>query len=123
MPKDLKIDNDGNLVWENGRLVWVTGSDYTRQKLQVRLGMWYGEWFLNNEIGVKTKEKILIKQYSLPDIELHLRETIINTPTVVELLTYSQSIEIVGNKKTLKVEFSVLDETQQQINIERGFGV
>jgi hypothetical protein len=103
MAKDIKINADGSFPMENGDLIIIDELDEVTQSLRIRLKMWYQEWFLDNRLGVKYYELILIKNYSLPAIEAHLRQIILDTQHVITILEYTQAVtQVTANGVTLE---------------------
>ena len=47
---------DGDIVIENGRILWVTGAKAVRQRLENRLALWQGDWFLDTDAGIPWKD-------------------------------------------------------------------
>ena len=43
---------DGELVIQDGSPVWLTGAKAVRQRLENRLSLWKGDWFLDPELGI-----------------------------------------------------------------------
>lgn len=58
-PIDLKLDDNNELVIENGDLVFTRGIDAIVQQCRIALQMFQGEWFLNLDVGIPYWEKIL----------------------------------------------------------------
>ncbi|MBN2157930.1 MAG: hypothetical protein JW807_00940 [Spirochaetes bacterium] len=49
--KTLKIIN-GDLAYENGSFVYITGAECLRQRLELSLRLDQGSWFLNPDAGI-----------------------------------------------------------------------
>lgn len=58
-PIDLKLDNNNDLVIENGDLVFTRGIPAIVQQCRIRLQMFQGEWFLNLDAGIPYWQSIL----------------------------------------------------------------
>lgn len=67
----------------NGDLVVVTGLDFIRQRLEIRLDIQRGEWFLDITEGLPWREAILVRNPDLAAITALFTERILSTPTVV----------------------------------------
>lgn len=103
---DLKLDDvTGDLVIENGDLVLTTGSDAVRQHLSQRLRTFFGEWFLNLDAGLPYFQEILVKDPNLNAIDGVIKSEIINTPGVLELLSFN--IDFDSALGTLTLTFQV----------------
>jgi hypothetical protein len=51
---DFKIDDDGNLIKQNGDLVLVSGKDEIAQRLTSRFKTFYTEWQYDRRLGFPT---------------------------------------------------------------------
>lgn len=107
----LDIDGDGDLVIENGDLVLVDGSEAVRQNLLQNLRMFRGEWFLAQDQGVPYYENILIKNPNPDVVDGALKSVIINTPGVLELLSFTLDYDDSNRRLTLDFEVRVSDGT------------
>jgi hypothetical protein len=87
------------------QLSLVDGLDWIRQKLQIRLQFFYGEWYLDTTQGVKYFDEIFIKNPTLARIQSILRAVITDTPEVNELL--EMQCELDNTKRQLSVKFTV----------------
>lgn len=63
----LGLDAYGDLDLQKGRLVTLTDAYETAQKIQTRLSLMQGEWFLDTREGVPLFRTILVKN---PDVAL-----------------------------------------------------
>jgi len=99
-----QLDPDTNdLVLENGSPIVITGLKEVRQQLRLNLREWFGEWFLDVTRGVPYSEEIFVK---LPDpsrIDTILKNIILNTAGVIELLSFSAELSA---ERELTVNFS-----------------
>jgi hypothetical protein len=103
---DLKLDDlTGDLVIENADLVLTTGSDAVRQHLLQRLRTFMGEWFLNLDAGLPYFQNILIKDPNLNAIDGVIKNVIIDTPGVLELLSFDMNYD--SSTQALELTFSV----------------
>ena len=80
---------NGDLAVVNNSLVLVDGADAIRQHLQVRFGLFLGEWFLDEELGVPWFRDVLVKNPSFVVVQEVLKGVILDTPGVVELERFS----------------------------------
>lgn len=67
----------------------TTGIDAIRQHLQTTLRLFMGEWFLDTTKGVPWFQDILIKNPSFAVVSAVLRNTILNTPGVLQLVEFN----------------------------------
>lgn len=119
----LAIDNNCDLIIENGSLVLRTGPDELVQKLTVSLQFWLGEWFLDTRQGFPGYEIVYVKNPDLNRIRLLYRQLIQNTPGVdfIEELTLnldnpSRTLSVTTRIKAVGVD-EVLDFTREFILI------
>lgn len=107
--KDLKIDRYGVLAIKNGDLVIIEGAEECAQNIRIRLMFFFGEWFLDERIGVKWREILYKPNMSLAEIELHVREIIRDTIGVAGISYYRNYFDTDENgKKRLQIEFTAL---------------
>ena len=103
---DLKLDDlTGDLVIENADLVLTVGSDAVRQHLLQRLRTFMGEWFLNLDARLPYFQDILIKDPNLNAIDGVIKNVIIDTPGVLELLSFEMDYD--SSTQALVLTFSV----------------
>lgn len=100
----LKDDLSGLLI-TNGDLVLTLGADAVKQHITQRLKMFVGEWFLNLSEGVPYFQNILIKNPNPDIVDGLLKDTILSTPCVDELLSFN--LDYSASLRTLTVDFSV----------------
>ncbi len=114
MAKDIKINPDGTIPLENGDLIIIEGSEEVAQVLRIGLKFFFGEWFLNNQDGIRYFEEIFIKEYSLTRISQIIRGFVNSIPEVIAIKDYTQEVtEVIESevkKKKLIVSFTVSTE-------------
>lgn len=94
---DLKLDAvDGDLSVENGDLVLLSSDinalsrlDWIAQTLQLQLKMFLNEWFLATDDGVPYFQEILKKNPNPSVIESILRNRIVTSPGILEILEFN----------------------------------
>lgn len=94
----------------DGDLVLTSDSDpkgthNVLQHIVQRLSFFLGEWFMDNTKGVPWFTQILVKNPQQAKIDALLMNTIMGTPGVTQLVSYSFSPDTA--KRTLSVQFSV----------------
>lgn len=100
---------------QNGDLVLTSGLAEIQQNILQRLSVFFGEWFMNVQIGIPYFDKILVKNPDQGEIDALLTNTIQSVPGVIGLLSYSFSPDFV--KRTLNVAFSA-QTTQGKVDYE-----
>ena len=100
----LKTVND-DLVFENNELVLVDGLDLVEQLLRQRLQTFLGEWFLDTSLGLPYFQDILVKNPNANVVTSLLKDAILNTPGVIELVSFTPDFDSVN--RSLNLSFSV----------------
>lgn len=100
---DLKLGADGDLEIKNGDLQLTKSDDAVRQHLQQRLRTFLGEWFLDLDVGVPYFQDILVKNPNINQIDGILKQKILTTPGVVELLSFTMDFD--QTVRSLSIEF------------------
>lgn len=91
---DLLIDSDtGDLVFTNGSCpVTQDERDVVAQRLRVTLYTFFGEWFLDDTIGVPYIQQVFNKVKRKSTVDLIFQGMIAADPGVVEILSFSSEI-------------------------------
>jgi hypothetical protein len=113
---DLKLDDDGDLALEGNSLVLISGGDEVAQRLLNRLRLWRGEWFLNLNRGTPYREEIFVKRTALSRIESAIKREILTTSGVLELLEYTQDLDIATRRLTVSFKAKATDGTIVEFN-------
>lgn len=100
---DLKLGADGDLEVKNGSLHLTNGDEAVKQHLQQRLRTFLGEWFLDLDVGVPYFQDILVKNPNVNQVDGILKQTILTTPGVVELISFTMNFD--STARALSVEF------------------
>lgn len=110
---DLALDMDpvsvnfGDLLLTNGDLVITPTTLYgIQQHILQRLRIYLGEWFLNTTIGVAYFQLVLVKNPDESKVDAIFQSTIIQTPGVVSLTSYSFNPNFATRQ--LEISFSAL---------------
>ncbi len=78
--------SEGDIDVTNGRLTLLTGIEEKAQKINNRLGLFRGEWFLDQRVGTLWWERILgIKNPDLLVVKRVLRAGILSVPGIVDV--------------------------------------
>ena len=91
---DLLLNTDtGDLVFINGqRPVTQLQADVVAQRLRITLYTFYGEWFLDDTIGVPYIQQIFTKVSKKSTVDLIFQGIISADPGVIEILSFTSSI-------------------------------
>lgn len=95
-----------DLLITNGDLVMVSGTSEVLQSILTTLATYYGEWFMDNSIGVDYFNQILVKNPDQAHVDALLIDAILGVPGVVQLLEYTATPDFITRQ--ISVEFSVL---------------
>lgn len=112
---DIALDpTTGDLLLENFDLQLVEGRDQIAQNLAIRLRFILGEWFLDTTAGVPYYTDFFIKAPNQIRIESVLKEEILDTPGVNQILSFSSNFD--AQRRVYSVVFSVIT-TQGEITL------
>lgn len=113
MPKDFRMTQDGRIHLD--RL--VEGLEFIEQSLWIRLGLWVGDWFLNNAIFVEWSLAFETPS-RLAELNAQIRETTLGTWGVTQITSYNLT-ETEGRGLILDFEvdtvYGPLSMTSQEI--------
>jgi len=102
------LDDNNDLLITNNKLTLTTGLEAIRQHMQVKFKIFLGEWFLDVTVGVPWFEDILKKQVSFVVVQEILKDVILSTEGVTELLTFDFDYDLPTRAATL--EFKALTD-------------
>lgn len=106
MSKDLRLNRDSHdLDIRSLDASFVEKTEKVAQQLKIRLQFFFGEWFLNINAGVPYIEDVLLKRENLSVVNARLKETILTTPDVLEILEYNADFD--RARRILFVRFRV----------------
>ena len=121
MSTTLALTNDSNsqdIYFVEGQLAFVTGKDYVAQRVRTRLQLFLGEWFLDTSQGVPWFQEILVKPANIVTTQALIKNTILNTPDVTGIESYSDSFD--GTSRTYTVT-AVINSVYGQVQISQNF--
>jgi hypothetical protein len=111
------LDDDGDLLFENGNLSLTTGLEAIRQHVQVRFNFFLGEWGFDTTLGVPWFQSILVKAPAYAVVSQILKNVILNTPGVIELTEFSFDYDSATREASLNFKATTedgdLDYSQQ----------
>lgn len=103
--RDFKADSDGDLAVENGDFATISGGDAVPQGIKIRLQMFRGECYLNEDAGVPYFDNILIKNPDPLLVRALLTEAISATPDVTAVL--AADLELDGETREASISYTV----------------
>ena len=95
------LDDSHDIHITGGQLARAIGADFVVQSIETQLGLYLGEWWLNLGAGTPWFQTILISPADIANAERVLRDIILGTEGVTEL------VEFVGDFNTAARRFSV----------------
>jgi hypothetical protein len=105
-----KQNADGDLVIENNSWAAVTGVDEVILLLRQRLQTFYQEWFLDKRIGLTYYQDIFQKKINPVAIEAAIKTEILNTPNVIELISFNLDLDTGTRSLTVSTKMLIIDE-------------
>lgn len=100
----------------NFDVVFVSGNEATRQRLEQKFKLFFGEWFLDVTAGVRWFEDYLGKRPRPETLQFLLRSVVERDPGIKRLL--SASFDLNKTTRELTIQFSALSVTGEIINDE-----
>lgn len=100
---DLRLDGAMDISTDSADLQLVAGVDEVVQHLTVGLGLFKGEWYLDEGAGVPYYGNILVDRPSTSVVEGVLRRDILTDEDVEELTDFEMSVDMVS--RSISVDF------------------
>lgn len=110
---DVGLDSEGDLLIVDDELLLVEDDDAIVQNLTIRLRFFLGEWFLDTRIGIPYFADVFIKNPDLVLVRGLMRRTILTTPGVQSMETFTTDFDNATRK--LSVSFKVRKTEDGQI--------
>lgn len=89
---DFKLGEDGDIMIRGGKFTLLdTIQEAVRQRLQITLNTFQGEWFLNTQFGIPYKQRILAKGLSKKEVDAIFIAEINKDPDVIKILYFSST--------------------------------
>lgn len=112
--RDLKIDETtGDVALDGNDLALVSDGEAVAQAVRQRLRTFLGEWFADLTVGVPWMQSVFVKNPNLVGVRAAIRSTIVNTPGIATLVTFSQTFD--AATRTLSVAFSATTDTGELV--------
>ena len=83
--RDLKLDTDWDLAYENGDLVIIEDNDVVEQSMKVALLTHVGEWAYDTDAGTAWIGQIMGANYRPEAVEAEIRRVILGVTGVKEV--------------------------------------
>lgn len=91
--RELALDTDGDLLIQNGQLVFLTGAAAVAQRIQTRLRSLLGDWVFDRNVGTPWLERILTGEPRLDIARGILAQRIRDSQGVSRLLSLDLSVD------------------------------
>jgi len=114
--------NTGDLVFTNGGSpVTQRTATVVAQRLRITLYTFLGEWFLNTTVGVPYYQQIFGKIRTQSAVDLIFQQIITDDPDVIEILTFSSTLDSANRGYSMTFQVRVSDNTASlPITISQG---
>lgn len=97
-----KLAADNDIAIEGNDFVLITDDEYLSQKIQAVLQTYYGEWWLDVEIGIPYFTDIFVKSPNLAVIRNIFTKAILGVQGVLSIVTLDLEVQ---SDRTLNVRF------------------
>lgn len=105
---DFKLGDDGDITISEGKFELIeTYQESVRQRLQVRLQTFLGEWFLDTSVGIPYRQGIFNKGLTKREVDAIFIREINKDPDVIRTISFS-AVQI-GRKYELDFEVQTKD--------------
>ena len=113
-----KLDSNGDVMLENGKISIVSGTDLTVQTLKTVIGTNKGEWFMNDDEGIDFDS--VIGKGITEDMQ---RAEIIDACGQVDQNLQLTEFSSETDKKTRAaiLAFTAVNQSGEEIRVERGY--
>lgn len=111
---DIALDNSTiDIDTQNGTgLRIIDGTEAISQHLLIRLRFFQGEYFLDQRIGIPYYQDILIKNPDLVLVRSLYRETILETPGVIDITRFDLDFDT--SSRSLRIDFTCTVTTSNE---------
>lgn len=112
---NLKLDSDHDIIIGRGA-TRCTGDEFIVQAVKSRLLFILGTWELNMRLGIPWLTEVLTKDSDSDLFQSIIKNTIINTPGVTQVIELNLSKDRISRK--LNINFTATTENNNQITQE-----
>lgn len=114
---DISLDEDGDLLFVEGDLVWSRGRVATVQSIENNVDIERGEWFLDDEVDeqrrIPRRDEVLVKNPNLVAVREHYRRAIAGSYDVAEVRRID--IELDSSTRTSTVSWEASTSSDQTV--------
>lgn len=112
--KDFMLDENGELVIQNGRILTVSDKNLTAQKVKQVIRTQLGEWEYDTEEGID-RYVMLTKNPNYDLVEDNIRLGLLQVDESFRITDFNCSE---GKNRQLKVNFTATNDTDGEVSIE-----
>lgn len=110
------LNENHDIYADKGTIAIVTDIDEIVQHIKTRLQLFLGEWFLDIEAGVPWFQEIFVKPAKLNEIEVIIKNEILQTEGVNELLEFDLSFD--SATRIFNIQFTCNTDLGDSENVE-----
>lgn len=114
------IDYDlsaGDVTVAGGDLVMIADAQATRQRLEQKLRLWRGEWFLNINAGFPWLQDVLAQQPRPEVLRSLVSDLVTRDPGVKAMPRLELSFEGVDRRLRIKFDATLINGTTETVDI------
>jgi hypothetical protein len=103
MMNSLRLNDQYDLVIQTNEFVPISGREAITQHLAVRFGIFFAEFRYDTSVGVPYYQDILVKNPSFVVVQERLRQTILLTPGIIDLIDFF--FDLVESERSASLRF------------------
>ena len=113
-----KLDSNGDVLIENGKISMTSGTDLTAQTLQTVAGTNKGEWFLNEDEGIDF-DSVIGKGITEDMQRAEMSDACKQVDENLRLTEFHRELDKKTRAATLY--FTAVNQSGEEIRVERGY--
>lgn len=121
---DIALDDDGDLLIENGDFVLITGQDAMKQRIKIALQMYLGEYKLDSSKGVAylpvdgTAEFLFDKSLDQSTREAIVKDAILRITGVTAIIAFALDIDRSTRVATITTTVATNEGIIENVQVE-----
>lgn len=115
---DLALDSSHDIYLTDYEPTMSAGIDQVRQRLLVRLKLFMGEWYLDEEAGLPYYKDVLTASPKLALVEAVFRKEILSLPEIEALTAFEMTYD--GSARQLGIDFTAIS-SEGEVTISEVF--
>lgn len=113
-----KLDSNGDVLIESGKITMTSGTDLTAQTLQTVAGTNKGEWFLNEDEGIDF-DSVIGKGITEDMQRAEMSDACKQVDENLQLTEFHRELDKKTRAATLY--FTAVNQSGEEIRVERGY--